>query len=165
MRCVLLLMISILTPAVVHLQEPSRPLVTVCEVIRNPKKYHKKVIYMKAIMDAHAEGASFKPDRGCSAFEGIVFATDEDFKQVNDPFISDKFWAALEPASAIEKERPGFSRYCCVLRTDVTVKGYFLASNKLEFGRNNTHTSWRSTSGRSWRLENLNSSTRVAGNT
>ena len=94
---------------------------------------------MKAIMDAHAEGASFKPDRGCSAFEGIVFATDEDFKQVNDPFISDKFWAALEPASAIEKERPGFSRYCCVLRTDVTVKGYFLASNKLEFGRNNTH--------------------------
>ncbi len=134
--------ICLFTPLAALAQTPSGPLISACDLIKNAKKYHKKVLSIAAIMDAHVEGSAFWPTRDCSSSKAIAFTTDEDFKEINEPAIRDEFWAALEPVAAIEKEHPNerFSmRYCCVLRTPITVKGYFIASDKPEFGRFEGH--------------------------
>lgn len=130
-------MVFLLTAVVAHAQT-TRTILSACEVVKNPNRYHKKVIYMDAIMNAHAESRALWPARGCSGSEEIAFTTDEDFKEVNDPNIRDEFWVALDPVTAIQKERPSASfsmKYCCVLRTPIIVKGYFIVSDKRESDR------------------------------
>ena len=100
----------------------TRPLLTLCDVLTSPNRYHKKVIYLTAVLDSHIEGWLLRPGRSCATGEGVAVTTDEDYNYLNNPEERDRFDQVLNPLLFVPEDKLHISRYSFVLRTQMKLK-------------------------------------------
>ena len=71
-------------------QANSKP-ISVCELLKNKKKYKGKEIEIKAFLEIAPETSTFRFDENCSEIGSIAVGTDDSFESVNEKTVIEKF--------------------------------------------------------------------------
>jgi hypothetical protein len=111
---------------------------SVCEVMKHPKKYNGKEILIRGVYEVGAETSPLEPDEECSDYEAITAGPDKDFDGDNDPKMVEKFNQATDLMSAVPLRSNGYKNlFCCAMRMNITAHGLLQYSHKKKYGHLN----------------------------
>lgn len=113
-----------------YAQVPSKPL-TVCELMKNKKKYNGKTVLVEGVIDFGFETATFRTNENCPDYESISIGVDPSLES-NKAFRNATDLLGLQAES--DKKFGAISRYSTLIRLKIRAYGNFLSSRKRKYG-------------------------------
>lgn len=117
----------------VYPQSVSKPL-SVCELLRNKKKYNGKKVVVESFLQISAETWTFRSEKGCPVVESIAVGADDSY-QPDSEFESETNLLSLQNRAEKKYNLRRFSlRWSSLLQVKIRTEGILRTSNKRKYG-------------------------------
>lgn len=116
--------------------------VSTCELLKNKKKYDKKEVQIKAVLEIQAETSFLHIEDDCDFYEAITIGKDKSFGSVNNTTDLENYGEAQDLFDDVisESELSSHDRiWYYALQIELVTHGYFYTSNKKKYGHLNAY--------------------------